>query len=559
LNAFRIVEGPTMSRAARGTAGFTVLVLGGACLLGGLFAGRVEAEADKSSVQVRTFGRILALLEDNAIGKATTDDLVEDAIQGMLHTLDPHSNYLNREAFNEMRDEQRGSFYGLGIQINKRGPDQPLTIIAPIDGTPAAKAGLQPGDVIAKIEGQDTIGLTVQEAVRKLKGEKGTKVTITVQRSGESASFDVTLVRDEIPTHSIAHAFMVRPGVGLVRISSFTSTTTSELDEALQKLKGQGMERLILDLRSNPGGLLDQAVGVASRFIPEGKLVVYTRGRIAGSDQDYTAKGDARTSAALVVLVDRNSASASEIVSGCVQDHDRGLVVGETTFGKGLVQRVIPLRDGGALALTTAKYYTPSGRLIQRDYTNMDDYFLDAELNDDDAPVSTETESKGREVRRTDSGRTVYGGGGITPDYVVHSDREPALLSRLRRENLLFDYAVRFSAAHPQLKPDFSVGDDVMKDFRGFLASRNFKYETDAFDAAARPIELRLRSQIGRVKWGAETESRILVEGDAQVQKALTLFDEAAKLAVAGEIGRRDKNDAKGTKSADLKAAVPAS
>ncbi len=319
-------EGDAMSRTGKRTAGFTIFLLGGSCLLGGFMTRGVEAEAERSNNQVRTFGRILALVEDNAIGKSTSEDLVEDAIQGMLHTLDPHSNYLNREAFNEMRDEQRGMFYGLGIQINKRGPDQPLTIIAPIDGTPAAKAGLQPGDVIAKIEGQDTIGLNVQEAVRKLKGEKGTKVTITIQRQGDS--FDVTLLRDEIPTHSIAHAFMVQPGVGIIRISSFTSTTTSELDEALQKLKGQGMERLILDLRANPGGLLDQAVGVASRFIPEGKLVVYTRGRISGSDQDYTAKGDVRTNAALVVLVDRNSASASEIVSGCNPDHDRSPVLG---------------------------------------------------------------------------------------------------------------------------------------------------------------------------------------------------------------------------------------
>ena len=556
-----------MSRSGRRTAGVTIMLLGGACLLGGLLSKGVEAEAEKSSVQVRTFGRILALVEDNSIGKATSEDLVEDAIQGMLHTLDPHSNYLNREAFTEMRDEQRGMFYGLGIQINKRGPDQPLTIIAPIDGTPAAKAGLQPGDVIAKIEGQDTLGLTVQDAVRKLKGEKGTKVTITIQRAGEGAgvgaSFDVTLARDEIPTHSVAHAFMVQPGVGIVRISSFTSTTTSELDEALQKLKGQGMERLILDLRSNPGGLLDQAVGVASRFIPEGKLVVYTRGRIAGSDQDYSAKGDLRTNAALVVLVDRNSASASEIVSGCIQDHDRGIVVGETTFGKGLVQRVIPLRDGGALALTTAKYYTPSGRLIQRDFSNLDDYFLDAELEDDDGGAAVTPEATGHEVRRTDSGRTVYGGGGITPDYMVHAEREAALLSRLRRENLLFDYAVRFSAGHPDLKPGFTVGDDVIKDFRSFLATRNFKYETDAFDSSRKGLELRLRSQIGRVKWGAEAESKILVDGDVQVQKALTLFDEAAKLAAAGETGRRGKDgkdkDDKGTKVADSKAATPAS
>ena len=547
-----------MSRTGRRTAGLTILLLGGACLLGGFLANGVEAEAEKSSNQVRTFGRILALVEDNSIGKATSEDLVEDAIQGMLHTLDPHSNYLNREAFSEMMDEQRGSFSGLGIQINKRGPDQPLTIIAPIDGTPAAKAGLQPGDVIAKIEGQDTIGLTVQEAVRKLKGEKGTKVTITIQRSGENAAFDVTLVRDDIPTHSVAHAFMVQPGVGLVRISSFTSTTTGELDEALKKLEKLGMERLILDLRSNPGGLLDQAVGVASRFIPEGKLVVYTRGRIAGSDQDYTAKGEARTNAALVVLVDRNSASASEIVSGCIQDHDRGLVVGETTFGKGLVQRVIRLKDGGGLALTTAKYYTPSGRLIQRDYSNLDDYFLDAELDDDDTNAAPRAEPSDREVRRTDAGRTVYGGGGITPDYLVRTEREPTVLSRLRRENLLFDYAVRFSSAHADLKPGFAVGDDVMKDFRAFLASRNFKYETEAFDGARKALELRLRSQIGRVKWGAEAESKILIEGDVQVQRALTLFDEAAKLSAAGEQGRRDKNG-KGAKATDAKAASPAS
>ncbi|HZN54902.1 MAG TPA: S41 family peptidase [Candidatus Polarisedimenticolaceae bacterium] len=547
-----------MSRSARRTVGVTLFFLGGGCLLGGLLASRVEAEADKSPNQVRTFGRILALVEDNSVSKATSEDLVEDAIQGMLHTLDPHSNYLNREAYTEMRDEQRGMFYGLGIQITKRGPDKPLTIIAPIDGTPAAKAGLQPGDVIAKIEGQDTLGLTVQDAVRRLKGEKGTKVTITVQRAGEGELFDVTLVRDEIPTHSLAHAFMVAPSVGLIRISNFTSTTTSELDDALEKLKAAGMQRLVLDLRSNPGGLLDQAVGVASRFIPEGKLVVYTRGRIAGSDQDYTAKGDERTNAPLVVLVDRSSASASEIVSGCIQDHDRGLVVGETTFGKGLVQRVIPLRDGGALALTTAKYYTPSGRLIQRDYTDLDDYFLDAELEDDDAPAAAVPEATGRDVRHTDSGRTVYGGGGITPDYVVHSEKEPLLLSRMRRENLFFDYAVRYVASHPTLKQGFSIDDAVIADFRGFLGTRNFKYDAEAFDTSRKPLELRLRSQIARVKWGAEAESRVLAEGDVQVQKALTLFEEAAKLAEAGELGRQEK-DEKGAKAADLKAAVPAS
>ncbi len=549
-----------MSRSVRGTAGLTVFFLGGACLMGGLLSGGVEADADTSSAHVRTFGRILALVEDNSISKASSESLVEDAIQGMLHTLDPHSNYLNRESFMEMRDEQRGMFYGLGIQINKRGPDQPLTIIAPIDGTPAAKAGLQPGDVISKIEGQDTLGLSVQDAVKKLKGEKGTKVTITIQRAAQNESFDVTIIRDEIPTHSLAHSFLVQPGVGLVRISNFTSTTTSELDEALEKLKGQGMEKLILDLRSNPGGLLDQAVAVSSRFVPEGKLVVYTRGRIAGSDQDYTAKGDVRMNAALIVLVDHNSASASEIVSGAIQDHDCGLVVGETTFGKGLVQRVIPLRDGGALALTTAKYYTPSGRLIQRDYSDLDDYFLDAELGDDDTPVTIDPESTGREVRRTDSGRPVYGGGGITPDHIIQSDRESALLSRLRRENIMFDFAVRYVAAHPDLKPGFVVGDPGIKEFQAFLTARKFTYDAEAFESSRKGIDLRLRSQIGRVKWGSETESKILVEGDVQVQKALTLFEEASKLAAVGKLARiESEGKSDKTKTTELKAAVPAS
>ena len=547
-----------MSRAARGSLGLTVLLLGGGCLLGGLLASRAEADAEKSSGQIRTFGRILALVEDNYVGSAKSDELVESAIQGMLHTLDPHSNYLNRETYTEMKDEQRGMFYGLGIQITKRGPDKPLTIIAPIDNTPAAKAGLQPGDVIAKIEGQETMSLSVQDAVRKLKGEKGTKVTVTIQRYGEPEEFDVTLVRDEIPTHSLAHAFLVKPGVGLVRISNFTSTTTAELDEALATLRERGMERMVLDLRSNPGGLLDQAVGVASRFIPEGKLVVYTRGRIAGSDQDYAAKGDRRTTVPLVVLVDSSSASASEIVSGCIQDHDRGLVVGETTFGKGLVQRVIPLRDGGALALTTAKYYTPSGRLIQRDYSDLDDYFLDPELEDEAVRAPATTETVGREVRHTDSGRTVFGGGGITPDYVVQAEKEPPISSRMRRDNIYFDYAVRYVASHPQLKADFAADDGMLKDFRAFLESRKFEFEPAAFEESRKTLDLRLRAQIAKIKWGAEAESRVLAEGDLQVQKALTLFEEAARLAEAGEIGRQEK-DRKGASTAELKAAAPAS
>lgn len=517
-----------------------VLFLGGGSLVGGLLGGGANAQADRPQNPIRNFGRILALVEDNYVGKTDSEQLVGSALQGMLRTLDPHSNYLDAESYSEMRDEQRGKFYGLGIQITKRGPDKPLTIIAPIDGTPAQRAGLQPGDVIARIEGEDTIGLTVQQAVRKLKGDRGTKVTVTIQRTGEPDAFDVTLVRDEIPTHSIPVAFLVEPGVGLVRISNFTSTTSTELDEAIAKLRESGMEKLILDLRSNPGGLLEQAVAISERFIPAGKMIVYTRGRVPGSDQDYLArKGAPRIDMPLVVLVNRSSASASEIVSGAIQDHDRGLVVGETTFGKGLVQRVIPLKDGGALALTTAKYYTPSGRLIQRDYSNLEDYF-DPEFDEDEGAPVLEDEGE-REVRHTDAGRTVLGGGGITPDYVVHQEKDPILLSRMSRDNLLFDFAVRWVAAHPDLERDFTVGDDVLGELRAFLRSRNFEYDEAAFETNKNLVALRVRAQVARVKWGADAESLVLASGDPVVQKAVTLFDEAKKLAEAGELGRREK------------------
>lgn len=516
-------------------------VLTGATLLGGWAGSPARADGDATTEQLREFGRILALVEENYVGPVDSKELVEGAIQGMLRTLDPHSNYLDSSSYGEMKDEQRGHFYGLGIQINKRGPDKPLTIIAPIDGTPASRAGLQAGDTIFKIEGEETIGLTIQEAVRRLKGPKGTPVTITIQRPGEDAPFDVTIHRDEIPTHSIPVAFLVRPGIGLIRISNFTSTTSKELDAAIRDLSSKGMERLVLDLRSNPGGLLDQAVAVSERFIPAGKMVVYTRGRVPGSDTDYRAsKGATPYEGSLVVLVDRHSASASEIVSGAIQDHDRGLVVGETTFGKGLVQRVIPLRDGGALALTTAKYYTPSGRLIQRDYSDVDEYFLENEIGDE----SRETERRDpsdREVRHTDSGRVVYGGGGITPDYYVATPRLPMVVSRMRRENLFFDFAVRFVASHPDLTREFRVGDEETEAFREFTRSRNFPYEPAAFEESKDRIRLEVLAQIFRVKWGAEAESGVLAEADPQVAKALTLFEEASNLARAGEESRRER------------------
>ena len=509
-----------------------ILLAGG--LLGGLLGSRVRAD-QRPMDDLWTFGRILALVEDEFVGEADSKELVENAIDGMLQGLDPHSSYLSEDSFAEMRDEQRGRFHGLGIQITKRGPDKPLTVIAPIDDTPADRAGLRSGDVIAEIETHPTIDLTVQEAVRLLKGAKGTTVTITIERPGAEAPFQVTIERDEIPIQSLRVSYMVEPGVGVVRIANFNNTTATELDEALETLTEQGMQRLLLDLRGNPGGLLDQAVQVSERFLPEGKLIVFTRGRIPGSNQDFVARSrDPWADLPLVVLVDSASASASEIVSGAIQDHDRGLLVGETTFGKGLVQRVIPLRSGGALAVTTAKYYTPTGRLIQRDYTDLDEYYLGtAPLEDDpdEAEDGIAEPEEDREIFYTPSGRKVYGGGGITPDYTVRTERSPELLFELRRDNLIFDFSVGFVSAHPELVKGFKSDETMIAEFRTFLHDREFEFEAEQFDEQLDAIDMRLRAQIARIKWDQAEEARIIAQADPQIQRALEVLDEAEQLA----------------------------
>jgi carboxyl-terminal processing protease len=525
------------------TAIFVLSLFAVSALVGGLLGGRALADGRKPEARRRTFGQILSLVESEVPGDVDSTEMVEGAIQGMLRELDPHSNYLPPVAYGEMKDEQRGRFYGLGIQIAKRGLDRPLTIISPIDDTPAARAGLQAGDIISKIEGDETLDMTVQDAVRLLKGEKGTPVTITIHRPGDGSDFDVTIVRDVIPIESLRIAFMLDAEVGFISIGSFTSTTADELDAAVAQLRTEGMQKLVLDLRDNPGGLLDQAVQVSQRFIDEGKMVVYTRGRIPGADQDYFAEdGGEHIDVPVVVLVNNGSASASEIVSGAIQDHDRGLVVGETTFGKGLVQRVIPLRHGGALAVTTAKYYTPAGRLIQRDYTDLDDYFLHREPGsegdgDGNAPIPEEPPLEDREVFLTASGRTVYGGGGITPDEIVRSERLPRLVTRMLRENIVFDFAVRYVADHPELQKGFEADDALVSEFRAYLDEREFAYEPADLEAVDDVVRLRLRAQISRVRWDKVEESRILASADTQLQTALGLFERARKLAAAGRNG----------------------
>src|SRR5262245_30612260 len=368
----------TINKTHKWTFSLTLVVaVLGATLFGGIYGNRLfgsPVQGDTAK-RIREYTDLLTAVTSWAPEQTDTDKFVSSSIDGMLRTLDPHTSFLEPKEYSDMQDRQKGTFYGLGILVTKRN-DQ-VTVITPLEGTPAARLGIRAGDVISEVEGQATDELSLDEVVKRLKGPKGTTVHIKIQRIGIKEPIPLTIVRAAIPTNSISNTLMIRPGVGYIRIKDFTATTVRELDDAIDKLHEQGMQKLVLDLRMNPGGLLDAAVGVADHFLDKGQMIVYTKGRTADSAQDYTAPGKHnKLDVPLVVVVNRGSASASEIVAGAIQDHDRGLVVGETSWGKGLVQSVYTLQYGAGLALTTSKYYTPAGRNIQRDYSSVYDYYM---------------------------------------------------------------------------------------------------------------------------------------------------------------------------------------
>jgi carboxyl-terminal processing protease len=529
---------------------FVAAIAAGA-LVGGLLGGRALASGDRLDERIKKLAQIIQTVQDKYVDEVPNETLIYDGIRGMLRTLDPHTNFLDADSYKDMQDEQRGNFYGLGIVISKRSKDEPLTVISPIDGTPAARLGIRAGDAIVHIADAarsidvDTTDLSIQDAVKYLKGPKGSEVVITVQRAGISEPLVFKILRDKIDTPSVTNAYMIRPGTGYIKLSNFTQTSADDLDAAIANLKTRGMERLVFDLRGNPGGLLDQAVKVADRFLPESAKVVYTRGRVPGSDQDFyaTKKGD-ENDMPLVVLINRGSASASEIVSGALQDHDRALIVGETSFGKGLVQSVYRLSNQNGLALTTAKYYTPCGRLIQRDYSSLEDYFFDFD-EDASGDTAAATRNANREVRHTDTGRIVYGGGGITPDVEVKAEEMPKLILDLTRNNMFFKFAVRFAPTVEDLPKEhttdtekldlllhtYNPDDRAIDAFRQFLQEKKFSYDESEFRKEEDRIRTMLKSDILETIGGLTLKDRVLIEADAQVLKAIESMPKARDLA----------------------------
>ncbi|HEX3586114.1 MAG TPA: S41 family peptidase [Candidatus Angelobacter sp.] len=479
---------------------------------------------------LRQFSEIYDLVEKNYAEPVNPDKAIYNgAIPGMLHVLDPHSNFFDPKSYSLLREEQSGKYYGVGMQIAPR--NNKIIVVAPFAGTPAYKAGLRPGDVIIAVDAKATDNMSVSDVADLLKGPKGTNVHISILRESNDKPLEFNVIRDEIPRNSVDLKFMIRPGVGYMHVTAFNETTEQEVEDALQgfgELKG-----LVLDLRGNPGGLLNEGVGVADKFLKKGQVIVSHHGRSSPEKMYKAAHGNGGKEYPLVVLVNRGTASAAEIVSGAIQDHDRGLIVGEVTFGKGLVQTVYPLGEGTGLALTTAKYYTPSGRLIQRDYTGVSlyDYYYSREQEDNPSNnANTNANTPSHEVKLTDSGRTMFGGGGITPDVKVKPFKTTKFEDSLLVKYAFFNFAKHY-LTNRHVDKNFEVNDAVMQEFRKFLDSQKIPYTEADLNEGSDYIKSNIKTELFISEFGQEEGLRVRAENDPQVIAALNQLPKAKELA----------------------------
>jgi carboxyl-terminal processing protease len=487
----------------------------------GWWAGRVSSRDLYGDLDL--FVEVLHKVEANYVDAVNPRPLVEGAIRGMLRQLDPFSQYLDAKALTNLKSVTQGTFGGIGVEMNVR--EGYPTVIAPIEGTPAWEAGLRSGDSIVEIDGKSAFGLAVEEAADRLRGPEGTQVRLKVSREGEDEDHDVTLTRRIIVRKAVPYAFVTEGGIGYLRLAVFSERTGEEVRSALERLRGEGAKSVVLDLRMNPGGLLDQAVSVAEEFVPRGTMVVYTHGRSHGDDQRfYAAEPKPNLQWPIVVLVDGGSASASEIVAGALQDLDRALVVGSTTFGKGSVQRVFPLRDqDAALKLTTALYYTPSGRSINR---AAHDSLADEEDDAEEAAPPASPDTATRPVFRTHEGRVVRGGGGITPDAVVLADTLKGLLRRVESRNLAFRFANRWLNTHPQAQPE-APGPAPWAEFLDWLRGEKIEFTPAEAEAQRVPLERALRREMARRMLGDGAAIRVALEGDPAWARARAVLQGA--------------------------------
>jgi carboxyl-terminal processing protease len=506
-----------------------ILVLAVSAALGGLFGPGPTATAsssDDTQDSVKTFTRVLSVVERNYADPVDTDKVIYDgAIPGMLHVLDPHSNFFDPKQYALFREEQEGKYYGVGMVVAQR--ENQTVVQSPFPNSPAAKAGIRPGDTILKVDGKSCTGLTTTEVADLLKGAKGTPVHISLGREGWDKPIEVTVVRDEIPRPGVEYSEMAKPGIGYVRVFTFNETTDSDLKEALKQLDVSKLDGLIIDLRNNGGGLLNQAVGMCDMFLDKNELVVSHRGRASAERPYYALQGNQGIEVPLIVLVNGQSASASEIVSGAIQDHDRGLIVGETSFGKGLVQTQFPLSEDTALLLTTARYYTPSGRLIQRDYKNQTLYDYHYNPQPPQAP----------EVKLTDTGRQVYGQGGITPDVSAPAPKPDDFEQLLERRGVFYplpqgvgDFARYYLGARPDVTKDFVADDAVIQQLRKYLNEQHISFTENDIQQNLPWIKWEIKREVFTTVFGLNEGYRVALENDPQLEKAIESIPQAKAL-----------------------------
>lgn len=514
------------------------LVLASCAVLGSVISQKVAAQSasDESTLRdsLHEFTDVYSIVEQNyaePLDQDKTDKAIYDgAIPGMLHVLDPHSNFYDPKAFAQMREDQHGKYYGVGMSIQPQ-PDKAgiihIVVLAPFEGTPAYKAGIRPGDVIMSVDGKTAVGLDSAAVATMLKGPKGTHVSVVMAREGKEGPLAFDLVRDEIPRYSVDLAFMLKPGIGYIHVTNFMETTSREVGDALAKFESANgnLHGLVIDLRGNPGGLLNEAVNMSDKFLQKGQIVVSQRGR-AFPDQIYRAAHGENGSEKypIVVIVNRNTASAAEIVSGALQDHDRALIVGETTFGKGLVQTVFQISENTGLALTTYHYYTPSGRLIQRSYDGVSlyDYYY---VRDD----AKKADKSNLEVKLTDSGRTVYGGGGITPDEKIAVPDLDRFQIAMLGHYAFFDFSKHYLATHT-VSRDLVVDDAMLQQFKDYLKASQVEYKDADIASGMDWVKSSIKAELFTSQFGQLEGLKVRAQADPEINKAEGFMPEAMAL-----------------------------